>query len=178
MLWLTQPASSCGKTLNCMKLATSEDTGREATVSEQGENMGSGALQDGQHRVRGLGASGDGMTVWGLDNMWVATGWRLQTVNVGFKGGAPLGSLTYAEVASGKACDVAVRWDHIHDQLQCFVTDRGTAQSERDILERDARARIGALLRISAELGWRFASGDISRNDIFKAAGLSPVIGS
>ena len=136
--------------------------------------MGSAAMQDGQHRVRGLGASGDGAVVWGMDTMWVAPGWRLQTVNVGFKGGAPLGSLTYVEEASSRRIDVAVRWDHVHDQLQCSVIDRATAQSERNILERDARARIGALLRVSAELGWRFASSEISRTDIFEAAGLSP----
>ena len=137
--------------------------------------MGSEAIQDGQHRVRGLGASGDGAVVWGMDTMWVAPGWRLQTVNVGFKGGAPLGSLTYVEVASSRRIDMAVRWDHVHDQLQCSVIDRETAQSEQDILERDARARIGTLLRISAELGWRFASSQISRTDIFEAAGLSPL---
>lgn len=137
--------------------------------------MGSEAIQDGQHRVRGLGASGDGAVVWGMDTMWVAPGWRLQTVNVGFKGGAPLGSLTYVEVASSRRIDIAVRWDHVHDQLQCSVIDRATAQSEQDILERDARARIGTLLRISAELGWRFASSQISRTDIFEAAGLSPL---
>jgi hypothetical protein len=137
--------------------------------------MGDEALQDGQHRVRGLGANGDGAVVWGVDTMWVAPGWRLQTVNVGLKGGAPLGSLTYVEEASSTRIDVAVRWDHVHDQLQCSVIDRATAPSERNILERDARARIGALLRISAELGWRFASGEISRTDIFEAAGLSPL---
>ena len=136
--------------------------------------MGSEALQDGQHRVRGLGANGDGMVVWGMDIMWVAPGWRLQTVNVGFKGGAPLGSLTYIDKASSRRIDVAVRWDHVHDQLQCSVIDPATAQGERNILERDARARIGALLRVSAELGWRLASSEMSRMDIFEAAGLSP----
>lgn len=136
--------------------------------------MGSEALQDGQHRVRGLGGNGEGVVVWGMDTMWVAPGWRLQTVNVGFKGGAPLGSLTYVEEASSRPIDVAVRWDHVHDQLQCSVIDRATAQSKQDILERDARARIGALLRVSAEMGWRFASSEISRTDIFEAAGLSP----
>jgi len=136
--------------------------------------MGSEALQDGQHRVRGVYENGDGVVVWGMDTMWVAPGWRLQTVNVGLKGGAPLGSLTYAEEASSRRIDVAVRWDHVHDQLQCSVTNRAEAQSERNILERDARARIGALLRVSAELGWRFASSEMSRTDIFEAAGLSP----
>jgi hypothetical protein len=138
--------------------------------------MGSEGLQDGQHRVRGLGGNGDGdgVVVWGMDTMWVAPGWRLHTVNVGFKGGAPLGSLTYVEEASSRPIDVAVRWDHVHDQLQCSVIDRATAQSEQDILERDARARIGALLRVSSELGWRLASTEISRADILEAAGLSP----
>ena len=136
--------------------------------------MESEALQDGQHWVRGLGANGDGVVVWGMDTMWAAPGWRLQTVNVGFNGGAPLGSLTYVEEASSRSIDVAVRWDHVHDQLQCSVIDRSTVQSERNILERDARARIGALLRVSAELGWRFASRAVSRTDIFEAAGLSP----
>ena len=136
--------------------------------------MGSENLQDGQHLVRGLGPSSDGVTVWGMDTSWVAPGWRLQTVNVSFKGGTPLGSLTYMEVASHRPSDVAVRWDHVHDQLQCSVIDRWAEPSERAILERDARARIGALLRISAEVGWRFASNEISRTDIFEAAGLSP----
>jgi predicted nucleotidyltransferase component of viral defense system len=113
-----------------------------------------------------------------MDTMWVAPGWHLQTVNVGFKGGAPLGSLTYVEAASSRRIDVAVRWDHVHDQLQCSVIDRATAQSELNILERDARARVGALLRVSAELGWRFASSEMSRTDILKAAGLSPASAS
>ena len=136
--------------------------------------MDSEGLHDGQHLVRGLGANGDGILVWGLDTMWAAPGWRVQTVNVGLKGGAPLGSLTYVEEATSRRIDVAVRWDHVHDQLQCSAIDRATAQSERNTLERDARARIGALLRVSAELGWRFASSEMSRTDIFEAAGLSP----
>ena len=138
--------------------------------------MDSEGLHDGQHLVRGLGANGDGAVVWGVDTMWVAPGWRLHTVNVGFKGGAPLGSLTYVEVASRRPLDVAVRWDHVHDQLRCSVIDRATAQSERNILERDARARIGALLRMTAEVGWRLASSEMSRTDIFEAAGLSPAV--
>lgn len=138
--------------------------------------MGGEGLQDGQHLVRGLGGNADGVVVWGMDTMWVAPGWRLHTVNVGFKGGAPLGSLTYVEEASSRSVDVAVRWDHVHDQLQCSVIDRATAQSERNILERDARARIGALLRMTAEVGWRLASSEMSRTDIFEAAGLSPAV--
>ncbi|OII27304.1 hypothetical protein [Frigoribacterium sp. MCBA15_019] len=115
------------------------------------------------------------MAVWGADDMWAATGWSLLTVDVGMKGGTPLGTLTYIETTSSRTTDVAVRWDHVHDQLQCFVIDRETARMEREVIERDARARIGALLRISAEVGWRFASSKISRADIFEAAGLSTV---
>lgn len=144
-------------------------------TSDVGENMASDALQDGQHLVRGLGTSGQGTTVWGADSTWAASGWSLLAVDVGMKGGSPLGSLTYVEITSSRTSEVAVRWDHVHDQLQCFVIDREVALLQREVLERDARARIGALLRISAEVGWRFASNEISRADIFEASGLSPV---
>jgi hypothetical protein len=142
-------------------------------VSDEGESLDSEALQDGQHLVRSVGTSGESVAVWGADGMWAASGWSLLTVDVGMKGGTPFGSLTYGETTSSQTRDVAVRWDHVHDQLQCFVIDRGTASIEREVLERDARARIGALLRISAELGWRFASSEVSRADIYEAAGLS-----
>ena len=147
----------------------------QAVTEEEGENMASDALQDGQHLVRSLGTTGESVAVWGADHMWAASGWSLLTVDVGMKGGTPLGSLTYIATANNRTTDVAVRWDHVHDQLQCFVIDRGTARTEREVIERDARARIGALLRISAEVGWRFASSEISRADIFEAAGLSTV---
>lgn len=111
--------------------------------------MASDALQDGQHVVCGLGTTGDSMAVWGADDMWAATGWTLLTVDVGMKGGTPLGSLTYKETTSSRTTDVAVRWDHVHDQLQCFVVDRETARMEREVIERDARAR--ALLAAFSE---------------------------
>lgn len=146
----------------------------QTITNDVGEKMASDALQDGQHFVRSLGTTGESLAVWGADDTWAASGWSLGTVDVGMKGGTPLGSLTYVEATTSQTRKVAVRWDHVHDQLQCFVIDRGAERTERETLERDARARIGALLRISAELGWRLASSDVSRADIFSAAGLSP----
>ena len=160
---------------HCAGAPPSVKIGFHEVVSDEGESLDSEALQDGQHLVRSVGTSGESVAVWGADGMWAAPGWSLQTVDVGMKGGSPLGSLSYVETTSTQTIDVAVRWDHVHDQLQCFVIDREVAAVERNVLERDARARIGALLRISAEVGWRFASNEITRGDILAAAGLSPV---
>ena len=162
-------------TTHCTGASQSAKIALEPITSDVRENMGTDDLQEGQHLVRGLGMNGESAAVWGADGMWAAPGWSLQTVDVGMKGGSPLGSLSYAETTSTRTIDVAVRWDHVHDQLQCFVIDREVEAVERNVLERDARARIGALLRISAEVGWRFASNEITRGDILAAAGLSPV---
>jgi hypothetical protein len=97
----------------------------------------------------------------------------LDTVDLSMKDGRPFGYVTFVEAEGGREAQVAVRWDHVHEQLQCFATDRNVGK-ERDELERDVRHRVGALMAAYAQVGLSIASSPAAAEALRAAADLVP----
>jgi len=132
-----------------------------------------GEQATGQHAIGGLSASSPTVVVWGADVSREAQGWRLAGVDLGMRDGRPFGSLSFEAFNGTRRAQVAVRWDHVYDQLQCFVTDRAFLGSEREALERDARHRVGALMAAYAQVGLSIAFG-AAEGALRAAANLVP----
>lgn len=128
----------------------------------------------GQHQVGGFEASPRTVAVWGADVSREAPGWRLAGVDLGMRDGRPFGSLRFESVQDSRSPQVAVRWDHIYDQLHCFVTDRNFG-AERECLERDARHRVGTLMAAYAQVGLSIAAAPVAEGALRAAANLIPV---
>jgi hypothetical protein len=133
-----------------------------------------GELAEGQHLVRGLRASPGTVAVWGADPSREAPGWRLHGVDLGMRDGRPFGSISFEVIDGSHRAQVAVRWDHVYDQLQCFVTDRAITGPRREALERDARHRVGALMAAYAQVGLSIAFGAAVEGALRAAANLIP----
>ncbi|ROS58217.1 hypothetical protein EDF38_2957 [Frigoribacterium sp. PhB160] len=130
-------------------------------------------LRDGQVEITGLSSSPASVAVWRADPGREISGWHLDTVDLSMKDGRPFGYVTFVEPGAGREAQVAVRWDHVHDQLQCFATDRNIGK-ERGELERDVRHRVGALMAAYAQLGLSIATSYVAAEALRTAANLAP----
>jgi len=140
----------------------------------EGGGVAEGEQTAGQYTIVGLGASPPSVVVWRADVSRVAQDWRLAGVDLGMRDGRPFGSLHFEEVNGSRRARVAVRWDHVYDQLQCFVTDRSFA-AEGERLERDARHRVGTLMAAYAQIGLAITAGAVAEGSLRAASNLVPI---
>lgn len=112
--------------------------------------------------------------VWAAEDFRDAPGWSLAKVDVVLDSGRPFGSVTFQNNADGQLEQVAVHWDHVHEQLHCFVVNRAIVGGERKALELDARSRVGNLVAIYAEIGANASRFSDTRAAIETAARLAP----
>jgi hypothetical protein len=140
----------------------------------EGGGVAEGEQSAGRHTIVGLGATPPSVVVWKADVSREAPDWRLAGVDLGMRDGRPFGSLHFEEVNGSRRARVAVRWDHVYDQLQCFVTDRSFA-AEGERLERDARHRVGTLMAAYAQIGLAIAAGTVAEGSLRAASNLVPI---
>ena len=133
----------------------------------------SDVFPEGRHRIEDLYLPSSVLDVWGAESRRDMPGWRLHEVDVAMKEGRPFGSVLF-ERLDNRSARVGVRWNHVSEQLHCFVTDATISGADRQGLELDVRARVGALMAINAAIGASAATSPVAASGVRAAAHLLP----
>lgn len=136
--------------------------------------MTSAATPEGRHWVTDLTLPVAEVEVWVADDARHVPGWKLAEVNVVLNSGRPFGSVTFRRDEGNRVEQVAVRWNHVQEQLHCFVVRRGASDAEKKGLELDTRSRVGTLMAAYAEVGAAAATRPPAAAAIRAAAHLVP----
>jgi len=131
-------------------------------------------LPEGLYRIEELHLASPIADVWGMEGWRHVPGWRLDAVDLGIKAGRPFGSLFFQRIDDGFRARIGVRWNHVSEQLHCFVTDTTTPQADRQALELDARSRVATLMSIYTAIGASAASSPVAASGAHAAAHLLP----
>jgi hypothetical protein len=90
------------------------------------------------------------------------------------KNGRPFGTVRFERLDTSHRVGLSVSWDHVYDQLRCFVFEGECDAADRERLERDVRHRVGTWMAIISEIGSYVASSPATQEAIFEAAHLAP----
>ena len=125
--------------------------------------------------VRNLTQVSDSLQVWNVDTALLRLTWTIAQCNIGMRDGYPFGWIQYVDPEAGRRLVVAVRWNQLEGQLQCFATTRPSVLDEYREVERDARLRVGSLLAAYGSLGAELARHSTAQEDLLRSAGLFTV---
>lgn len=131
-------------------------------------------VAEGQLLIQGLDRAPGSIQVWTADNSRHANGWRFVGADLGMKGGRPLGLVRFERLDSSQRVSLSVSWDHVYDQLRCFVFEGECDAVGRERLERDVRHRVGTWMAITSEIGSYVASSPEAQEAVLSAAHLMP----
>lgn len=131
------------------------------------------ALPEGRYRIEDLQPPNPFLDVWGVESWRRLPGWRLHEVDLSMKDGRPFGSVLF-QAFDGRSARVGVRWNHVSEQLHCFVTDASFSDADRQGLELDVRGRVGALVATYAAIGASVVTTPVAASGIRAAAHLLP----
>ena len=131
-------------------------------------------LPDGKYLLEGLGRGPESMLVWSADGSRHAKGWHLVSVDLGMRSGRPMGAVHFEREEGGQRVGLGVRWDHVYDQLHCFVFEGECNDTDREHLDRDARHRVGTWMAVHAEVGSALGANAVAQRAMFEAAHLLP----
>jgi hypothetical protein len=131
------------------------------------------ALPEGRYRIEDLRLRSPSLEVWGVEGWRRVPGWRLHEVDLALKDGRPFGSVLF-RAFDGRSARVGVRWNHVSEQLHCFVTDTSLSEVDRQGLELDVRGRVGTLIATYAAIGASAVTTPVAASGTRAAAHLLP----
>lgn len=131
------------------------------------------ALPEGRYRIEDLQSPNPFLDVWGVEGWRRVPGWRLHEVDLALKDGRPFGSLLFQGL-DGRGALVGVRWNHVSEQLHCFVTDASMPETDRRRIELDVRTRVGTFIATYAAIGASAVTTPVAVSGIRAAAHLLP----